>query len=316
METPEQRAEKAERLREFRELSDVMLDQFYSEGKTPFNIPREEALAKSAERTFRAVEGEGLEVDVEFLKDAQSVLEAVNTASGRDFVVGEYPLAVLEYHLALAAGEEPSTELDIGYIRGEMEKHYKKTTGQTLENWARAYHEAHPDKTIDTKANLSFIKAFENDFEGHKFNEANLAKSFREFARDQGVDTLTPDVVMKLLAEKGFIVPSEWKEEFTEIEDGKTVITAIENAKRSLQMEEIILELEGAYADLPREDLVGTTITAKDVLAVTSFGAEVPENWNECDEQTQKVVSSVLSALAKSLGGKLGKSKGEPIVKL
>ena len=81
-ETPEQRVE---RLKEFRQLAEPMLDQYYQEGKTPFNIPREEALECVSGRIFERVEEAGLTIDNNYLGRVAELIGAINEATGQHY---------------------------------------------------------------------------------------------------------------------------------------------------------------------------------------------------------------------------------------
>jgi len=42
---------------------------------------------------------------------------------------------------------------------------------------------------------------------------------------------------------------------------------------------------------------------------------EIPKTWEECDDETRSVINDIMKQLASNLGGKLGESKGEPVIK-
>ena len=326
MKTPEQRAreaaesgeenERAERLENLRRLAEPMLDQYYQEGKTPFGISREQAMQRVSERIFDQVEAAGLEVDYDFLGRASEVLQAINEASGQHYTLSKAAIEVLEYHLQMATSGESDIDIsEVAFIAGELAKHFKKATGVSLAEWAVEYQKVHGEEARNTYANEELIRIFDRDINSHILSQSNLVRIFAEYARSEGISQLDPQTALALLRERGFVVPEEWKDEYVENEDGREILGAIENAERKLQSEEIIATLEASYEELSPEDRETSPIIVADILAIASFGGEVPENWSACDDPTKKMIKDVMSQLATKLSGKLGTQKGEPIVK-
>jgi len=328
MKTPEQRAKEAsqnfedlddvegtKRLEEYRRMSEPMIGYLYPEGKTPFGLPRDEVIARAAERTFPQVESAELKLNAEFLQDVVEVLDDINDQSGKHYALGEYALGVFSYHLALARGE--SSEFDISqaaFLETEFNKYLKSATGETLDDWAKKYAEGHSEDIQFADTNR-FLKIHNADFESHKFNGPNLTKLFTEHLTNNDLQSLTPDEALEILISKGYIVPSEWKEDYADNEDGKVLLEAIDNAERKNKVAEVISVLGQSFEDLPAEELKSMQITVGDVLAVASFDVETLLSWNDCDEPTKKTVTDILKQLATNLGGSFGKSKGEPVVK-
>jgi len=327
MKTPEQRAkeaatetgeenERAERLENLRRLAEPMLDQYYQEGKTPFGIPREQAIKHVSERIFDEAEAAKLNVDYDFLQRANEVMQAINEASGQHYTLTRAALEVIEHHLQTAASGESNINLaDVAYIAGEMGKHFKKATGATLAEWAVEYQKVHGDQTRDMDTSVKLMKIFDQDVGGHLLSQSNLRVIFSGYAEREGIDQLTPDAALKMLQERRFLVPEEWKDEFAENEDGREILEAIENIKREIQVEEIVTTLEGNYKWLSPEDRKSKPITVEDVLAIASFEGGAPESWADCDDNIKKIITGALKVLAENLDGKVGKSKGKPVVK-
>lgn len=327
MKTPEQRAkeaatetgeenERAERLENLRRLAEPMLDQYYQESKTPFGIPRDQAMKHVSERIFDKAEAAELNVDYDFLQRANEVMQVINEASGHHYTLTRAALEVIEHHLQTAASGESNIDLvDVAYIAGEMGRHFKKATGATLAEWAVEYQKVHGDQARDMDTNVQLMKIFDQDIGSHVLSQSNLRTIFRGYAGRAGIDQLTPDAALKMLQERRFLVPEEWKDEFAENEDGREILEAIENVRREIQIEEIITTLEGNYEGLSPEDRKSRPITVGDVLAVASFEGGAPENWADCDDNIKKIITAALKELAENLDGKVGKNKGEPIVK-
>lgn len=316
VEKPEEQAEKAEKIKEFQRLAEPMFDQFYSEGKTPFGIPRTEAIEKFSARAFVQVEKAELNLDNDFLERMTEFIRAINDATGQHYTLGKTTLQVVEYHLQIAAGKEPDIDIEgIRYLDGQMNQGLLKATGVDLDQWAQEYLKVHGEEVRDIKTNERFIDILSRDFYAHEYNQGKLVKMLKEYAKENGADSLNPQVALELLKENGSIVPEEWRDELAEHQDGKELLEAIENAKKGIQVEQITDTLESNYSDLSAEDRAANPITTDDVIAVASFEEEISVTWVLCDDQTKKMIKNIMSELANRLGGKLGTSKGEPIVK-
>ena len=315
IETLEQQ-EKAEKLAEFKKIAEPMFDQYYEEGKTPFGIAKSEALDKFSARVYPQVEAAELNLDNEFLQRMTELIQAINDATGQHYTLGKTTLQVVEYHLQIAAGKEPDIDIEgIRYLEGQMNQGLIKATGVDLYRWASEYLKVHGEEVRDTKTNERFVDILSKDFYAHEYNQPKLIKMLKDYAKENGLESLTPQVALNLLKEKGTIVPEEWKEELADHPDGKELLEAIENAKKGIQVEQITDTLEANYQDLSPEDRVASPITVADVIEVASFEEDMPLAWTLCDDTEKKMIKNILSELASRLGGKLGTSKGEPIVK-
>ena len=156
---------------------------------------------------------------------------------------------------------------------------------------------------------------FERDYDSFVISTGNLAKVFLEYARENGIEGLGSNTALQILSEKGFIVPEKWQNSFVELPEGRELLNAIENVQRKFHPEEIITTLEGVYGDFTKEELRTNPITVGDVLGVISVTMEIPKTWEECDDETRSVINDIMKQLASNLGGKLGESKGEPVIK-
>ncbi len=312
MQTPEQRAE----LAEFRKLSDPTMDKYWVEGGAPFGLPREEVVARISVRRFKAVETADVAYDSDLLQDVQSIVATINETSGQHYYLGKYPLAVVEYNLALARGEDSGIDpKEIAYIAGEMDKYFKQSTGKTLAEWAKEYVQSHEEVVVHREADTAFFDLLERDYNRHNISLGNLSPILAEYIKNQGIDSLDPQSALGLLAEKDFVVPSEWSDEVAETAEGRDLLEIIGKIKTDFQAEEIADTLEANYADVTPEELKLATITVADILAVVSFNIEAPKDWDSCDEEFKALIKAVMSKLETKLGGKVRKSKGEPVVK-
>jgi hypothetical protein len=314
MQTPEQRAERAERLADFRNFAEPMLAPIYSEGKTPFGLSRDMVIAKTTERIFSRVEEENLQPDHEFMSAATEVVTVINTQVKVPFVVGKYQVNVLRHYLAKAAGVNSDVDLaDVNFTMKTMEANYQAATGRTLEEWAKDYIAEHPNVQIDQTQNLGIAQLFNDDYNQHSLTASHFATVLREHSITGELDI---NDALKVLLEKGFIVPEEWSEEYAGHADGQTLLEAIENMNEELQIAEIVQTLESSYVEfVPAEELPANPIEVKNVLTVASLGTDIPENWGECDDRIKAVIKAAMKELAYKLGGKLGTSKGAPIIK-
>lgn len=318
METPEQReAERAESLAEFRRFAEPMLDEVYAESRLPFDLPRDVVIARVTERIFDAIVEQQLQFDPDFMMAATEVVGRINEIEGNHFVVGKYPIDVLRHHLAEAMDVKSGVDVaEIDWTKRKMEEDYQSTTGKTLSEWAQEYRQSHPDASVDLVEQSSQVAdIFNKDYDNHSLTVGHFTDVLREHIQAAGISEISTDEALKVLVENGFVVPIQWKEEYAEHDDGKTLITAIESINKELQTAEIVQTLEATYADLSAEEQQAAPIGANDILAVASLEMEIPETWEECDEGTQKAVRAAMKELAEKLGGKLGSSKGVPIIK-
>lgn len=315
-ETPEQRAEKAERLVEFRRFAEPMLAQIYVEGKTPFGLPQDEVVGKVSERIFDRIASENLHADPDFLAAATEVAAAVNSVTESNFVVGKDPVDVLRYYLAEAVGVDSGVDVaEIDYVKKLMEQNYQIATGKTLLEWAQEYHQGHLEADVNLEQSSKAADIFNRDYSDHALNAGNLTTVLKEYAKTSGVNNVDIREALKVLAGSGYVVPTEWNDEYAKLYDGEILISAIESINKELQTDEIVQALEASYKDLPEEELKSTSIGANDVLAVASLDVDIPDTWEACDGETQKVVKAAMKELAAKLGGKLGSSKGAPVIK-
>jgi hypothetical protein len=310
MKTPEQR-EKFER---FRLLVEPMVDSYWKDGETPFGIKKSDLVDRIAERRFEVVEAENLEPDYEFWQEASEVMAQIEEGTGQHNPLGEYPLMVLQYHLSKARGVEVNESVKDYFIAKEMEKGYKKATGRSLSNWAAEYVGSHPEEA-DFESVKKTIGLFERDYNSFELSTGNLAKVLLEYARENGIEDLDPNTALKILSEKGFTVPEHWQDSFAELPEGRELLGAIENTQRKFHTEEIVTTLEGIYGDFSQEELKENPITVRDILGVASVTMEISKAWDECDDETKQTVTNIMKQLAGNLGGKLSKSKGEPVIK-
>ena len=324
METPEQRKrevktglednERAERLEQFRPIAEGLLDHYFEEGKISFGIDREEATEIVTGRIFDQVEASKLEVDYTYLQRITEVLAAINEGSKEPYEMTRATLEVIEYHLQVAAGEQPEPTI-YTYLEGEMDKRLKKTTGVGLAEWAQEYHKVHGDETRSPEDNLAFIDITEADYNAHVQSESNLRRIFTEFAESEGIEQLDPQTALQLLRERGFVVPEEWKEEYAENDDGARIIEVIHGLERKMQFDDISASIEGGYEFLTPEEKANTPVTVSNFLEAASLEGAVPESWADCDGQLKQIIKNKMKEIADHLGGKLGTAKGEPIVR-
>jgi len=310
MKTPEQR-EKLERLRG---LIESIVERYWQEGETPFGIEKDQVVDRITERRFEVMEAENLEPDYEFWQQASEVMAQIDEGTGQHNPLGEYPLMVLQYHLSNARGLEIDESVKDYFIAKVMEKGYKKATDRSLSDWVAEYVGSHPEET-DFESIRKTIGVFERDYDSFVISTGNLAKVFLEYARENGIEGLGSNTALQILSEKGFIVPEKWQNSFVELPEGRELLNAIENVQRKFHPEEIITTLEGVYGDFTKEELRTNPITVGDVLGVVSVTMEIPKTWEECDDETRSVINDIMKQLASNLGGKLGESKGEPVIK-
>ena len=324
METPEQRKreaetglednERAERLEQFRPVAEGLLDHYFEEGRISFGIDREQAAEIVTERIFDQVEASELDVDYTYLQRITEVLAAINEGSKEPYEMTRATLEVIEYHLQVAAGEQPEPTI-YTYLEGEMDKRLKKTTGVGLAEWAQEYHKVHGDETRSPEDNLAFIDITEADYNTHVQSESNLRRIFTEFAESEGIEQLDPQTAIRLLRERGFVVPEEWKEEYAENDDGARIIEVIHGLERKMQFDDISASIEGGYEFLTPEEKANTPVTVANFLEAASLEDAVPESWADCDGQLKQIIKNKMKEIADHLGGKLGTTKGEPIVR-
>jgi len=310
MKTPEQR----ERLERLRELVEPMVEIYWREGETPFGIEKARVIDRITERRFEAMGAESLEPDYEFWQESSRVMAQIEVGTGQHKPLGEYPLMVLQYHLAKARGVETDESVKDYFIAKEMEEGYKKATGRSLSDWATEYAESHPEET-DFESIKKTIGVFERDYDSFELSTGNLTKVLFEYVRENGTEDLDPNTALQILSEKGFTVPEQWQDSFGELPEGRKLLDVIENVERKFHAEEVITTLEGVYRDFSQEELQANPITVRDILGVASMTMKIPETWDECDNEMKRIMNDIMKQLASNLGGKLGKSKGEPVIK-
>ncbi|MCX6810631.1 MAG: hypothetical protein NTY30_02775 [Candidatus Berkelbacteria bacterium] len=312
--TPEQReAEKAERLAEFRQLTDPIMDKYWQEGDTPFGIPRDEVMAKISARRFEAVEAAEIQYDAAFFGDVQAIVVRINEVSGQNNYLGTYPVWALENQIAIARGEEPKIDpAEVGYITSQIEKYFKQAVGVTLQEWATEYAKTHKDFVYNPETDKTFFDTLEKDYNTHILNLGNLIRVLSEYARGQGIQEVNIEAAMQVLSDQGFVVPAQWSEEYAELSEGQDILNAIQKLPERLLQLEVADEITGNLEALSPEDLAVTVIDSTAVLKVISENYPVPDNWNACDRKTKDLVIGVIEGISERLGGKVTKKKGEP----
>lgn len=323
--TSEQReGERAERLEGLKKFLDPILEQRYQEGYMPFDLPRDQVLHRAEERILPKIESVGAEINPEFLSDVQSVIDIMNSVKGDHYTLNSTSFLVISSHLIHAAGEPDSDEVpdlsDVAFLAGEMDKLLRAASGQSLAEWAKAYVENHKDRhwkqyAMEYLNSLSALVVLADDESQYRYELHNLVRALSQDAKNQEIRKLDPNSALSILFNRGFIVPSEWKEEFSETWDGKELLLAIDKANSRLLLDNITDALEATYSDLPTDELGKLTLNADEILVAVSTSVEVPATWAECDDSTRKAVSEAMKKLVIKLKGKLGKSKGMPVIK-
>lgn len=325
MKTPEQReregaeetvedTERAERLEQFRPIAEGLLDHYFEEGKVSFGMDRDEAAEVVTGRIFDQAESSDIEFDYTYLQRVTEVLAAINEGSSTPYEMTRATLEVIEYHLQVAAGEQPEPTI-YKFMNDEMDKRLRATTGVGLAEWAVEYQKVHGEETRNPEANLAFIDITEADYNAHVQSESNLRRIFAEYVENEGIDQLNPQTALTLLRERGFVVPKEWKDEYADQDDGARIVEVIQGLEREIQFDDISTSIEGGYESLTDEEKANTPVTVTNFLEAASIEGDVPESWTDCDSRLKGIIKREMQNLADRLGGKLGTTKGEPIVR-
>lgn len=307
--------EASEEKERFRALSEPIIGRFYPEGQIPFGISHEEAMRHVPDRILEKVRQEGVNVDMEFLQDVQSVLDPINAVGKNNFSLGVTSVTVIEYHLRSARGIDPGIDIgSVAFLKGEMEKAYKKQTGRTLSQWAVEYVKTHQEGADNLESAAALFKVYDQDFDGFRYTVSNLARIISLYAREMGMIDINAVKVMPILHKWGFLVPAEWRDEYSSTEDGKTLLSAIEKARRKLQEEDLADALSVSLETRSADELRLTPFTANDVLAMASFDNDVPENWNDCDAEVKRSVINAMKVAAEHLGAIVADTEEGPVI--
>jgi len=304
-------AEKAERFEKFKPIARATIESYYE--NPPFGIPKEVAIGIVAERVFRNNESIDSRIDRNFLNEVQSVLDAVNQTEGGKTLLSMTAVTVIGYHLQVANGIDPSFDLsEVAFLADQMSKRYRKSTGQSLEHWARSQVQFENVGALDPKTYKEFFGIFDQDNFKHHLSPSNLSKIFEGYLRETGADSMSVTEAMPLLAEIGFVVPDVWEDGYSETGDGKIVIEACEKARTLLLVEEWTDTAVSSLENLSADDLHEKVFTVDDVLGIASASrAGTPASWEACDKSAKALVMKVIDNVALRFGGTISGKAGK-----
>ncbi|MFA7244485.1 MAG: hypothetical protein WC080_04335 [Patescibacteria group bacterium] len=312
MKTPEQRERETQ---EFAEVCEPIIGRFYPEGEIVFGESHENAMSHVTRRIFAEVEKEELDVNLGFLREAQSVLDQINSVGKTKYSLGETSLRVLRHYLWQGTAKEADVDLaSVAFLADEMKKFYAKATGHSLSEWAENYNRENEEQEINFGDLDKLFTIYDRDFEAYRYNLPKLTTRFAEFVRANGAGVLDPQQAMRMLHESGFFVPAEWKEEYASTPDGQTLLGGIKLAERKIAEEDMTDALVVSLETRPREELQSGPLTANDVIELLSLETGNSVFWEELDTEEQESVARIMKAASQKLGAVVKKVKKMPVI--